>query len=1585
MPDNIRIGNTDLAAEWQDFYQKRKKGIPASASDIGAEPVPTVEGTGTYFATSPVGEGRGRLYDVAIGVRGAASRAFEGVAGMMETIESGAKKLSEWTGLPEGSSATFLKDYFEKAAAKTAPTEDELQAAHPDVYGAVLRGIGSAAIDLPKFALTSHALRLAGLGHLAPVAGFGAWGAAEEHQQGAEEVLKGGLRGAGMGALYETLGLLALPSRLLTMGGAGATEAILQGQPLHEIVGSGLVGAGLGLMGGPGGVPLKEAPGRAAKAIKGGVQSMRAPKVGVKPPADLPPEEAAAQASRVEAEADAARKEAATRAYASTLEDQRRAAELENQRLMEDWDRKRAEDRSWSGVDEIPWDESAIARQASDAGVQYVGLMEGRIPIFRDPATGATFGAGPFESVPNALMRSRERSDIITERFPISEETITPEGTVVPRGAPPSTESAPNRRFDTAIGTPELRNTAARAERAFPGGRVSVRNDSREIRTTSGERMVLGDRVEVDLPNGQRVTVLPDQSIAIDASAFRRQQGRDPVAGEYIEGEFSTLVLKKESLIRLAREGWGQDTIDHETFHAAMSLVLTPKEHGAILRDHLGAVGPEALPAARALVDRLERGETLSPAQWDLLSAAEEAAAESYGKYSQWRRGFADRHPVLDKIRWFFRKVFDAVEGPSTLGTLERIRRGEVWKRVEQGEAYAEPDLAKATGASFRTMKPPKEFPEEFNGWKYDGVWEGTNVRQYTDHDPNSPTFKNTVAVKAPEDLPGKIAALRKEYDLAKKYRVGSRPSRVVNLEPASEEQLKTWTAMDPKDLVVEGKGVGINFDKLNTTDDVKAVFAQVVKLNENWSKDLGGKKSLVEMARDAERVGFSAEDLLNRQEGQALNHAELLAAKQISLASARLLTDLNAEYRRTGSEAAKNALSKQIAIHEALQLQFGQARREASWALNTLRNEVAGDMKYLQGLESVFERMGGRMDVDRFSEMIATLPTPEQVARFVAQSQRARTSDVLLEIWINSLLSGPQTHAANILSNSVATIMGVAERFVAGRNPFKKSSLPDQPSSVVPGEAGAMISGLSNGFLDALRAAWKMGKTGESAFSGEKIDLAKKTAVKADTFSVGGDSTLGRAINGIGELIRTPGKALLVADEFFKLVNYRMELNAQAFRQAYTEGARGEALNQRISEILMNPPEVVSEAAKDFALYQTFTNELGPMGQSFLRFTRSHPAMRLVLPFVQTPTNIMKYTFERAPGINLLSKQFRDDLSSGGARRDLAFAKLALGSVTLAAVTGLAASGVITGGGPSDENLKKIMKGNGWQPYSVRVGDEYISFNRLDPLGALFGFAADLHDILGNVDDVTFGKAVMGSVLALSNAMLSKTYLTGLASAIDAINEPDKKIDTAFRRLGSSWVPALVAQLNRSTFDTTLHESFGLLDDIKAKIPGMSADLPPRRNLWGEAIYYEGGLGPDFVSPIYTMKDKADPVSEEMIAQGVSVPMPSKVLFGRKPAGETDLRNESVKDGVRLTPNEYDRLVVLAGEKAHDELSKFINSAEYQKLTDGPDGSKAMVIKTIVGRYREAARVQLLEEFPELKDAFVQKLNERAIALGGR
>ncbi|WP_206435337.1 hypothetical protein, partial [Sphingomonas koreensis] len=149
-------------------------------------------------------------------------------------------------------------------------------------------------------------------------------------------------------------------------------------------------------------------------------------------------------------------------------------------------------------------------------------------------------------------------------------------------------------------------------------------------------------------------------------------------------------------------------------------------------------------------------------------------------------------------------------------------------------------------------------------------------------------------------------------------------------------------------------------------------------------------------------------------------------------------------------------------------------------------------------------------------------------------------------------------------------------------------------------------------------------------------------------------------------------------------------------------------------------------ERAFDYARYITFQRPLTGIPQSVSTATQKHPLLKFIVPFVRTPTNLMKFAVERSPMAPLL-KEWRADVAAGGARRDLALAKATVGTGFGLWMADLATKGIITGSAPSDDNKNRIMRADGWQPYSVKVGDTYYSYARADPFSSTIGIAADL------------------------------------------------------------------------------------------------------------------------------------------------------------------------------------------------------------------------------------------------------------------
>jgi hypothetical protein len=801
----------------------------------------------------------------------------------------------------------------------------------------------------------------------------------------------------------------------------------------------------------------------------------------------------------------------------------------------------------------------------------------------------------------------------------------------------------------------------------------------------------------------------------------------------------------------------------------------------------------------------------------------------------------------------------------------------------------------------------------------------------------------------------------------------------------------ETGDALPAEALDDAAGDIFINFRNINTPEDVQNALQGVADAH---AKSIDSARRGVQTFADI-KLNAEQEDawsvLMERRMGEPLNAEQSVAARQLWVSSAEKLTELANLAAQSPSEANLFAFRKMLATHHAVQSEVIAARTETARALASWRIPVGGGKEMTRALQVVLAENGGPEVAREMAERITRLSQAgyaRELDAFVRGSATARTRDAMMEAWINGLLSGPKTHLVNMISNSSVAFMQTYERGVAAM--FNRA-LGD--GGVQAGEAMAQWAGLVDGIRDAFRFAGKSFMTGESTMGIGKVDVPHRAAISSEALGISSQSWVGRFVDTLGHNVaRLPTRALAAEDEFFKTIGYRMELHAQAVRQAAADVHAGlipvDQVKVRVADIISNPPESIRLAAIDQASYQTFTNAPGKLTQHVLKAANEAPAMRILLPFVRTPSNIMRYTFERTPLAPLMS-QFRADIAAGGARRDLALARMSTGTAIMFTMADMAMSGNITGGGPASPQERQLLARSGWQQYSVKMGDRWYAYNRLDPIGMLMGMAADMTEVLAYGDQwkdgATADEMVIAGVAAIGNNTMSKTYLSGLSDFFEAMSDPKRHAESYAQRLAGSLVPTGVAEVARQT-DPYMREVRSWVDAIRARTPGLSDSLPIRRDVWGRPMTYQSGLGGayDMVSPIYSRREKPEPIDAELLRLETTISMPNpKTSF------------DGVTVDLSQYPGAYSRFVELAGNElkhpawnmgAKDYLNAVVSgrhemSEVYRIRSDGPDGGKDVFIRNAVNDYRERARRQLLDEYPDLRRE-VESKQERARSL---
>jgi GNAT superfamily N-acetyltransferase len=694
-----------------------------------------------------------------------------------------------------------------------------------------------------------------------------------------------------------------------------------------------------------------------------------------------------------------------------------------------------------------------------------------------------------------------------------------------------------------------------------------------------------------------------------------------------------------------------------------------------------------------------------------------------------------------------------------------------------------------------------------------------------------------------------------------------------------------------------------IRLGNLETPQDIARALS-TIEQRVGFDAATRGRVSQAETARLAAELNMTPETLLARRTGQAFNAEEALAARQILAKSSNEL--VNAANRiKALDEPGDDLLAEfqqKLTRHVAIQEQIAGATAEAGRALQQFSMVASSNAVRKDVLSSMVQAGGGRDRIKRAADVLieAVEGEPGKFNALVDKLGKPRFRDKLVELYINNLLTSPATHAVNMVSNTLTSLGQIPEYAVASALGGVRQALNSAPVDRVLGsEVGARAFGFLQGAKEGARLFAQAVRTGEPS------DIVTK---------VEGQGM--KAISGLkGEIIRAPTRMLTAEDELFKGIARRMEINGQAVQIAYKEGLTGEAAKARIAELSANPTDAMMERSFDYARYLTFQQKLGPVASKISGVTQAAPGLKLFLPFIRTPTNLIKFATERSPGAVVMPSWWAD-IASGGARRDVALAKVAVGTGLGAAIYEAALAGNITGSQPTDPVKSRLLKADGWQPYSIRIGDQYYSYKRLDPFSTTLGTAADLALLPEGMSEKQREDKVTLFVASILGNLASKTWLTGISDVVGALSEPDRKAGRMVERLfGSVLVPTGVAQGARLV-DTTPRETDGVQDYVQSRIPFASRSLLPKRDLWGREVQNEGGLGPDAVSPVYTSTARNDPVNRELLAIEYA---PGKV---QNKVGDT-----------KLTPQQYDRYQELAGRYRYENMSRLVTSPAWQQM----------------------------------------------------
>jgi hypothetical protein len=507
-----------------------------------------------------------------------------------------------------------------------------------------------------------------------------------------------------------------------------------------------------------------------------------------------------------------------------------------------------------------------------------------------------------------------------------------------------------------------------------------------------------------------------------------------------------------------------------------------------------------------------------------------------------------------------------------------------------------------------------------------------------------------------------------------------------------------------------------------------------------------------------------------------------------------------------------------------------------------------------------------------------------------------------------------------------------------------------------------------------------------------------------------------GHQIN-IGEFLRTQLKLLGVGDAFFKHIVLGREMLQSAYAKAMRElgpTASDAAVHQRTSEIakqldewrtglldykklqamhgdstaklMRNEYLKTIERIHENIQREVFQENLPEWALSLNKNVRSGPIMKypgtFVFPFWQTPINVgieaLRYTPFNAIKQGMKLKQLITELHDMQAaqvagthhpligdaegiaarQREIAhgIAKSAFGTAVMGSLYFLANTGALTGGGPVDPREEMLLRQTGWQPYSLKVGDQYVSYQRIEPFSSLFGFASDMSEAVKHGDFKKASTAAERMTGSMAENLTNKTFLSGLEGLFTMFHDPKQYMGRFVKQMSGSLVPNMVGPVPAGSLGRAWDpyyrqtEAF-TAEPMMAKIPGLQERLLKQAGPTGEYRKKPGAnVVERLISPFSRTQEDTGPA-------GVA----AKVLLAADYPPSLPRRSMNIggKD-IDLTREEY-KILQEAQQKAGEHVARIAKDPTFLRLPDTEDEangkkSKRDVLERIYRTYRTQA-----------------------------
>ena len=567
-----------------------------------------------------------------------------------------------------------------------------------------------------------------------------------------------------------------------------------------------------------------------------------------------------------------------------------------------------------------------------------------------------------------------------------------------------------------------------------------------------------------------------------------------------------------------------------------------------------------------------------------------------------------------------------------------------------------------------------------------------------------------------------------------------------------------------------------------------------------------------------------------------------------------------------------------------------------------------------------------------------------EKIGARLAKQYPSTRWEKFVELSRVGMLLNPRTQIRNIVSNALLQpVRSLTDRVSAlGQNAihlinpdFKVTQSLTGGGKVEKKLAREVWDGVKESLLGSSSSKWDSGLKGiagdKQVFKGSPISKIFDRIFPGAISRA--NAAMGRNVDdSLLETVRNFTYYLLEAgDEPFVRNNFVNRLASYMKAQGITS----------IDQI----PEDAITLATDEALKATFKDD-NALTRTFSNLKKNTGKVgEIVMPFTKTPANLAMRGIDYSPvGLVNAFKMVKD--KKGASEIMDYLAKNLTGTAAIAAGYALAKNGIITGALSSDKDEAAFQKQQGELAYSLKIGDNYYTYDWAQPAAIPFILGASMYQSIAESEDESktamdrFERAadMAGqAAVSVSNSWLELSPLQSRADMFDTGNGgsvPEYFINVVLE-FPQRFIPSALGAAAR-TVDPVQRQTFSADRPIQtqintaiSKIPFLSETLPAAYDTWGQEIRRSDSTGEaafaQMVNPGQLGNSAETPIDGEI--QRLFDETGNNAVFPRKAewkVGDT-----------RLTNEQYSALQRAQGILSYELAEGFVNSPEYEQFDD--------------------------------------------------